>query len=78
MDRKESNCSTKCGRLRKPLIKALGTGFHLIPTNFEIPLSLLESTKTEVFRFPHILEVIWQLENISSNDFVACLAYQTA
>ena len=39
--------------LKEALIKALGTGFSLNPTRFEVPGPVLEGARSSDFRFPH-------------------------
>ena len=62
--------------LKESLIKALGTGFTLDPARFEIPRSIRHDAKTEYFRFPHLPNTSWKLENLENDKFAAALAYE--
>lgn len=62
--------------LKEALIKALGTGFSLNPSRFEIPPAMRRGARKGIFRFPHIPEVRWRLENLGNPDFAAAIAYE--
>ena len=66
----------KLWTLKESLIKALGTGFSLDPARFEIPRSIRRDAKTEYFRFAHLPNTIWKLENLENDNFAAALAYE--
>ena len=66
----------KLWTLKESLIKALGTGFSLDPARFEIPRSIRHDAKTEYFRFAHLPNTIWKLENLENDNFAAALAYE--
>ena len=62
--------------LKEALIKALGTGFSLDPSRFEIPSAMCRGLPTSIFRFPHLPAVGWRLENLGNTDFAAALAHE--
>ena len=66
----------KLWTLKESLIKALGTGFTLDPVQFEIPRSIRRDEKTDYFRFPHLPNTSWKLENLENDKFAAALAYE--
>ena len=62
--------------LKEALIKALGTGFSLNPSRFEIPADMLDGARSAVFRFPHLpLDAFW-LEDLGEARFAAAIAYR--
>ena len=63
--------------LKETLVKALGTGFFLDPARFEIPPAIRRGAKRGVFRFPHIPDTSWRLENLGNADFAAAIAYES-
>ena len=62
--------------IKEALIKALGTGFSLDPIQFQIPQAMLDGAKSATFQFPNDSDRFWQLQNIGSDVFAACLAYE--
>ena len=62
--------------MKEALIKALGTGFSLDPSQFELPLAMRQGSRSGVFRFPHLPTVSWRLENLSNDDFAAAVAVE--
>ena len=62
--------------LKEALIKALGTGFSLDPSQFEIPSAMQGGARKCAFRFPQIPDVGWKLENLSTAEFAAAIAYE--
>ena len=62
--------------LKEALIKALGTGFSLNPSRFEIPPAMRRGARKSIFRFPHLPDVVWRLENLGNQDFAAAIAYE--
>ncbi len=61
---------------KEALIKALGTGFSTDIARFQTPLNIRRGETTGVFRFPHLPEVEWRLEDIGGEDFAAALAHE--
>ena len=61
--------------MKEALIKALGTGFSLSPSRFEVPGAILQGDKTAVFRFPHLPSKAWLLVDLGEPRFAAALAY---
>ena len=62
--------------MKEALIKALGTGFSLNPSRFEIPPALRRDKRVGVFRFPHDPATAWRLENMGNARFAAASAYE--
>ena len=65
---------------KEALIKALGTGFSLDSSSFEIPASMYHDCRPAgqraIFRFPHLPEVRWGLQDLSTADFAAAVAHE--
>ncbi len=61
--------------VKEALIKALGTGFTLDASSFEVPPALHEG-RTGIFRFPQLPEVRWRVEYIGNGDFSAAVAHE--
>ena len=64
--------------MKEALIKALGTGFSLNPSRFEIPPALRRGRCAGVFRFPHAPATGWRLENLGNARFAAAIACELA
>ena len=64
--------------MKEALIKALGTGFSLNPSRFEIPPALRRGARAGAFRFPHLPTTKWWLENLEPSGFAAAVAYDLA
>ena len=62
--------------MKEALIKAVGTGFSLSPSRFEIPGPMLHGAKTGDFRFRHALSDSWRLYDLGDPRFAAALAYR--
>lgn len=62
--------------MKEALIKALGTGFHLSPSRFEIPPGLRHGGRADTFRFPQRPATAWRLENLGNADFAAAVAWE--
>lgn len=62
--------------LKEALIKALGTGFTLNPSRFEIPPAMLGGEPVAVFRFPHRPAERYWLEDLGEPRFAAALAFR--
>ncbi|MYA17687.1 MAG: 4'-phosphopantetheinyl transferase superfamily protein [Gammaproteobacteria bacterium] len=63
--------------LKEAAIKALGTGFSLDPARFEIPGAMFRGHRCASFRFPHLPDVPWRLDDIGNSDFAAAVAHET-
>lgn len=61
---------------KEALIKALGTGFSLNPSEFEIPWAMRNGAKHGEFQFPHLPEVMWRLDDLSNTEFAAAIAHE--
>ena len=62
--------------MKEALIKALGTGFSLGPSRFEVPGPMLQGGRTSLFRFPHAPSDVWKLLDLGEPRFAAALAYR--
>ena len=64
--------------LKEALIKALGTGFSLDPSRFEIPSAMRHGAGKSIFQFPHVPNLRLRLKNLGNADFAAAIAYELA
>ena len=62
--------------MKEALIKALGSGFSLNPSGFEVPEAMLRGARSGVFRFPHAPTDRWHLIDLGEHRFAAALAYR--
>ena len=62
--------------MKEALIKAVGAGFSLNPSRFEIPPPMLEDARSGTFRFPHAPADEWRLLDLGESRFAAALAYR--
>ncbi len=62
--------------LKEALIKALGTGFSLNPSRFEVPAAMLGGARSSVFRFPQAPSERWWLMDLGEPRFAAAMAYR--
>ena len=63
--------------LKEALIKALGTGFALNPSRFEVPAAILHGARAAEFCFPHAPADSWWLVDLGEPRFAAALAYRS-
>ena len=61
---------------KEALVKALGTGLYLDVSTFQAPLELLRGSAGAEFRFPHLPEVAWWVEDLGTSEFAAALAHE--
>ena len=61
--------------IKEALIKALGLGFTLDASQFEVPPALHRG-RMSIFRFPQLPEVHWRVEYIGNEDFSAAIAHE--
>ena len=62
--------------IKEALIKAIGAGFSLNPSGFEIPGPMLQGGRSGLFRFPHAPTESWRLLDLGEARFAAALAYR--
>ena len=63
--------------LKEAVIKALGTGFSLDTSTFEIPPSMYRgSARRTIFELPRLPGLRWRLEDIGNRDFAAAVALE--
>lgn len=65
----------KLWTIKEALIKALGTGLSLDPATFEAPVAMRQGALTSLYRFPHIPEAIWHVEDLGNEQFAAAIAF---
>lgn len=61
---------------KEALSKAHGMGLSLDVSRFEIPEDMRVGATSGTFRFAHMPEVEWRLEDISNHRFAAAVAYE--
>ena len=62
--------------LKEALVKAHGKGLSLEVSKLELPIALRRGAKRSICHFPQIPETTWCLEDISTDDFAAAVAYE--
>ena len=62
--------------LKEALIKALGTGFSLHPSRFEVPSNMIHGVESGEFRFPHAPADRWQLTCLPAAGYSAAIAWE--
>lgn len=62
--------------IKEALLKALGLGFSLDMSQFEIPADMRRGMKTSIFQFPHLPTINWRLDNLSNEHFAAAIAHE--
>ena len=60
--------------VKEALIKALGVGFSLDPSEFEAPVAIRRGLPTSTFRFPHLPHVQWRVDDLGTEKFAAAIA----
>ena len=63
---------------KEALLKALGTGLYLDVSGFQVPAAILSGEAGAVFRFPHMPDIRWWIEDIGTEDFAAAIAHEMA
>ncbi len=64
--------------MKEALIKALGSGFSLNPSRFEVPPAMLQGERSGSFQFPHAPSSEWRLLDLGEPRFAAALAYKVS
>ena len=62
--------------VKEALLKALGTGLYLDVSGFQAPAALLRGETSAEFRFPHLPDVAWRVEDLGTGDFAAAVAHE--
>lgn len=62
--------------VKEALVKALGEGVHHDLAGFEVTPAMRRGVKVGEFRFPHLSEVTWRVENLGNEYFAAALAHE--
>ena len=60
--------------IKEALIKALGTGFALDPSTFEVPSEMFSGEMKFAMKLPPAPEVNWQVEDLGNERFAAAIA----
>ena len=74
--RRKADLFYRLWSLKEALIKALGTGFSLDPSRFEVPPAMLGGARSSEFRFPHAPSDNWWLLDLGEPRFAAAMAYR--
>ena len=74
--RRKTHLFFRLWSMKEALIKALGCGFSLDPTSFEVPGPMLDGARSGVFRFPHAPSSTWRLLDLGEPRFAAAVAYR--
>ena len=62
--------------IKEALIKALGTGFTLNPSTFEVPSEMFSGETKFAMKLPKEPEVKWQVEDLGNERFAAAIAQE--
>lgn len=62
--------------VKEALAKALGTGLHTDFARFQVPPEMRGGERTGLFRFPHLSDVIWEVENLGSRQTAMAVALE--
>ena len=62
--------------IKEALIKALGTGFALDPSTFEVPSEMFSGEMKFAMKLPPAPEVTWQVEDLGNERFAAAIAQE--
>ncbi len=65
----------KLWTIKESLIKALGTGFHLDMSKFEVPSDIRMGTEG-IFRFPHMPAVKWRVMYLGTDEYAGAAAHE--
>jgi 4'-phosphopantetheinyl transferase len=70
------DCFYRLWTFKEALLKALGTGLYLDVSGFQVPPAVLCGEAGAVFRFPHLPDIGWWIEDIGTADFAAAIAHE--
>ena len=62
--------------VKEALIKALGLGFSMDTSAFEVPPAVRRGAREATFRFPHDPVVRWRLNTLGSASFAGAVAHE--
>lgn len=62
--------------IKEALAKALGTGLHTDFARFQVPSEMRRGERTGLFRFPHLSDVTWEVENLGSRQTAMAVALE--
>ena len=62
--------------LKEALIKAVGTGFVMDTSQFEIPSVMRQGAPGCRYRLPQMADICWRIENLGNDHLAAAVAYE--
>ena len=62
--------------IKEALIKALGTGHSIDVAQVQVPLVMRDGESRGVFRFQHLPEVEWRVDDLGNEDFAGAIAHE--
>lgn len=62
--------------IKEALAKALGTGLYTDFSQFQVPPGMREGERIGLFRFPHLPEATWQVENLGRRQVAMAVALE--
>lgn len=65
----------KLWTVKEALLKALGTGFSLDASTFEVPIAIRRGASAAIFTFPHAPSEQWRVGSFGSEGYVAAVAH---
>ncbi len=77
-DEEKADIFYRLWSLKEALIKALGTGFSLSPSGFEVPQAMIDGERSRLFRFPHLPSELFWLQDLGEPRFAAASACRLA
>lgn len=64
--------------IKEALIKAVGAGHAIDVAGFQAPAEMRRGAPAALFRFPHLPDASWRVENLGNENFAAALAWEMA
>ena len=62
--------------IKEALAKALGTGLYTDFSQFQVPPGMREGERVGLFRFPHLPDATWQVENLGRRQVAMAVALE--
>ena len=76
LDRDKLHLFFRLWTVKEAMIKALGTGFALDPSTFEVPREMFSGELKFTMRLPQAPEVNWRVEDLGNERFAAAIAHE--